>query len=125
MTTVEKLGKLLDDEPNTSSNLFNFPRFASDLENLLSAPDAITPFSIVVHGAWGSGKTSLIKRVFNSMEKKQKLSDNKTKLQVIWFDAWQYEKLDPVAALPQIIAKKYSGYGERMKNSKKWQQELV
>ena len=101
--------ELLDDEPEIQSDLFNFPKFARDLENVLLSPDAKTPYSIVIHGDWGSGKTSLGKRIYENIKDNGKISDG-TKLKVIWFDAWQYEKLDPVTALLQIIAKKHRGH---------------
>lgn len=104
MDEIKKLKKLLDDEPDIQSDLFNFPKFAKDLENVLLSSDTKTPYSIVIHGEWGSGKTSLGKRVYESLKSKDSMLDG-TKLKVIWFDAWQYEKLDPVAGLLQIIAK--------------------
>jgi hypothetical protein len=109
LSETKILGKLFDDEPNPDSQLFNFPKFAIDLEKVLLSADAITPYSIVIHGDWGSGKTSLAKRVYESIKTEGKISDG-TKLKVIWFDAWQYEKLDPVTALLRIIADAHKGH---------------
>jgi len=106
LSEIKRIEKLLDDEPDPKSELFNFPKLSSDLEKVLLSSDTITPYSIVIHGEWGSGKTSLARRVYESLRDKKKAADG-TELKVIWFDAWQYEKLDPVAALLQIIAKAY------------------
>jgi GTPase SAR1 family protein len=106
LSEIKRIEKLLDDEPDPKSELFNFPKLSSDLEKVLLSSDTITPYSIVIHGEWGSGKTSLARRVYESLKIKGTMPDG-TELKVIWFDAWQYEKLDPVAALLQIIAKAY------------------
>ena len=87
MTKPKIIEELLDDEPEIQSDLFNFPKFARDLENVLLSPDAKTPYSIVIHCDWGSGKTSLGKRIYENIKDNGKISDG-TKLKVIWFDAW-------------------------------------
>ena len=46
-----------------------------------------TPLTIGIHGAWGSGKTSLMQMLQNS------LNDN---VKSLWFNAWEYDKADSV-----------------------------
>jgi len=54
-----------------------------------------TPLTIGIHGAWGSGKTSLMKML-------QK--DLGTGIKSLWFNAWEYDKTDNIwAALFQSI----------------------
>jgi len=49
-----------------------------------------TPFTIAIHGDWGSGKTSLMKTVCKAIENK---NNEDVKLRTIWFDAWEFERL--------------------------------
>lgn len=56
------------------------------------------PFAICLNGEWGSGKTSLMYIVYEEFEER-----SNDQLKVIWFDAWKYERLDPVLALLQKI----------------------
>lgn len=46
-----------------------------------------TPLTIGIHGAWGSGKTSLMQMLQNS------LNDD---VKSLWFNAWEYDKADSV-----------------------------
>ena len=94
---LEKLS-LIQDEPDSKSNLFQFKKFADQLVDVLNDPNTHTPYSIALHGEWGSGKTSLIRQDYEIMQEKLK---EKEGWKLIWFDAWEYEKLDPVAALLQ------------------------
>jgi KAP family P-loop domain len=96
--------RLAADEPDTTSQLFQFKKFANQLADLVCDIQLPTPFSIVVHGEWGSGKTSLISRTRSIVEDLLK-SDNTAK--IIWFNAWEYEQLDPMLALMQQIELAY------------------
>ena len=65
--------------------------------------DTPTPHTIGLNGEWGSGKTSLVKRTYLSL-----FADNKDeRIKIVWFDAWEYERLDPVSALLYYIAMQY------------------
>jgi predicted AAA+ superfamily ATPase len=50
-----------------------------------------TPFSILLNGELGAGKISLMKT------RMQKVKDKRIK--IMWFNAWQYEGLDPRSGL--------------------------
>ena len=69
-----------------------------------------TPYAIAVHGEWGGGKTSLIHRVYKSIK-----NNHSNNLKVLWFDAWEYERIDPVLSLTQRIATEYRGAGRKLK----------
>ena len=78
----------MHDEPDIESELFQFKVFASQLESFLLDPKTPSPYTIGLHGEWGSGKTSLIRRVFEQIDDKNTNSNWKT----VWFDAWEYER---------------------------------
>lgn len=106
---MEKL-RLIQDEPDLASELFQFKRFSSQLESFIVDSNTSTPFTIGIHDEWGGGKTSLIRRTYEQIEGKKSNYDN---LEVIWFDAWEYERTDPVLALMERIALCYSGKGKQ------------
>ena len=83
--------KIFSDEPDTTSNCFNFGSYSDQLYDLIKNDIRDKSLAICLNGEWGSGKTSLLRSVFEKLEKEQN-----DKLKVEWFDAWQYERLDPV-----------------------------
>jgi hypothetical protein len=48
--------------------------------------DGGTPFTIGIHGAWGSGKTSFLKLIEKELKKQS--------VKPIWFNAWKYNEED-------------------------------
>lgn len=98
--------KLLADEPDYESDLFGYKEYTEQLYKLLKTSLPEKPFAICLAGEWGIGKTSLLKRVYYKLEKEEQTTN--TNIKVIWFDAWQYEKLDPVKALIQHVLDKIS-----------------
>jgi predicted KAP-like P-loop ATPase len=94
--------KIFSDEPDEQSESFNFDTYAIQLYDLILNDIPQRSFAICLNGEWGSGKTSLLKRVFNRFE-----NETNDKFKVLWFDAWQYERLDPVLALLQKITVLY------------------
>jgi hypothetical protein len=103
--------RLLQDRPDLTSEFFQFKKFASQLESFLMDTNTPTPYTIAVHGEWGGGKTSLIQRVYESI----KNNHSNTNLKILWFDAWEYERIDPVLSLMQRIAIEYRGAGRKFK----------
>ena len=91
------------DDPDLESDFFNFSTFSDQLANFLLHQDTPTPYTIGLHGEWGSGKTSLVKRAYIHLVKKVK----NEKFKYVWFDAWEYERLDAVSALLYNIALQY------------------
>lgn len=59
------------------------------------------PFTIGVFGSWGTGKTSLMRRVRQRIDKKSKAN-----AVTVWFNAWQYERdANPIIPLVATIIK--------------------
>ena len=94
---------LINDERAEKPTLFKFTEFANQIATLLENKDLVTPYSIALHGECGGGKTSLLYHTFEILE--NELPDNNWK--IIWFDAWEHERLDPALALMQTIANKF------------------
>lgn len=93
------------DEPDTGSNFFHFYEYSNQLSKfILNLRKDETPFSIAINGEWGSGKTSLMKRIYNLIDE----PDFKPpKCELLWFNAWEYELLDPILSLFYKISSKY------------------
>jgi hypothetical protein len=62
--------RLYADEPDRTSNIFQFKKFAEQLTDLLLDKNLHTPYSIALHGDWRSGKTSLLERVVDLVRSK-------------------------------------------------------
>jgi hypothetical protein len=63
---------------------------------------ARTPFVVAVYGAWGSGKTSLMKTVGRSLHGDVEHSRRRKVVKKVWFDLWQHQDdAEPVVALLQ------------------------
>jgi len=110
--------QIFSDEPSANSLDFNFGKYAKQLFGLilsLVTDDKIFrhgegSFAICLNGEWGSGKTSLLMQVSNMLEK-----EGKNKFQILWFDSWQYERLDPVLSLLQRIEIEYGRNASKLK----------
>ena len=101
----------LRDERNAD---FHFDDFAATLARLVASPETETPLAIGINGAWGSGKTSLLLRVKNMLDKptdedgKHRFAEGEEesfrKCKTVWFDAWKYSGEDQIlAALLRVI----------------------
>jgi iron(II)-dependent oxidoreductase len=101
----------LRDEPNAD---FHFDDFAATLARLIASPETETPLAIGINGAWGSGKTSLLLRVKNMLDKpiekdgKHRFAEGEEesfrKCKTVWFDAWKYSGEDQIlAALLRVL----------------------
>jgi len=109
---LEKLA-LIPDEPETSELLFKFPLFAKQIKNIIFDDNVNTPFTLAIHGDWGSGKTSLILET-ERLVKKEIDSSSKDNWHVIRFDAWEYERVDVISALFDKIETEYKGTGSKL-----------
>jgi formylglycine-generating enzyme required for sulfatase activity len=102
---------------------FHFDQFAATLGRLIADKKTRTPLTIGISGAWGSGKTTLMKRTQSQLEQTKTLLDkaepvnipfanpneNPEKLfrvcRTVWFNAWKYDDEDEllVALVRRIV----------------------
>ena len=89
---------LLADEPKGTDMAFGFEEQAEAMANLLRQAPA--PFAVAIDGEWGSGKTTLIRKI------REILNENDKPPKMIEINAWKYESTDLFTALLDRIKKK-------------------
>ena len=97
------------DEPEKNNIQFSFDMFSQQIVKSILDENIETPFTIGIHGKWGSGKTTLIRQIKKELEKESTEKPKSKKIRIIEFDAWKYEKTDIVSALLQKIQKECEG----------------
>jgi hypothetical protein len=70
----------------TDKDLLRYEDFQSALHEIVT--EAETPLTIGVFGPWGSGKTSLMRMVYNQV------AGQKPSVRPVWFTAWKYDRHD-------------------------------
>jgi hypothetical protein len=83
-------GSLLPDEEIDNATKFGFDDYSTALASITADKNLQTPFTIAIHGDWGSGKTSLMKTVARKLESP---TEGEVGVKTIWFNAWEFEKL--------------------------------
>ena len=92
--------KTLSDSPNLENIQFNFSTYGKQLAHYITSESLPTPLTIGLNGAWGTGKTTMIKII----QKEIKSMNNRTTDELIRFgfvhtdfidfNAWDAEKTD-------------------------------
>ena len=80
MPNTDSKTYIVNDQP-TEKDALDFTPYVETLADIIQTGD--TPLTIGVFGGWGSGKTSLMKMVKNTLP---------NDFTVAWFDAWKYDK---------------------------------
>jgi formylglycine-generating enzyme required for sulfatase activity len=115
---------IFNDEPvgRTETAYFQFERYADTFARIIAAQDTRTPLTIGVHGDWGSGKTTLMRRIQAKLDETR---DYKTKppsfvtvdergsafeetfrpCKTVWFNAWKYGREEAlfVALIEEVL----------------------
>jgi hypothetical protein len=76
---------------------FDFGGLARTLAELAWNPDNLTPFTAVVRGGWGRGKTTLLRQTRRLLDEHAKAGDRR-RVRTLWFNAWKYPDDDSVLA---------------------------
>jgi len=84
------VSSLLLDEAIDDATKFGFDNYSTALASIIKSKNFQTPFTIAIHGDWGSGKTSLMKTIARKLEQS---SGDEVKVKVVWFNAWEFEKV--------------------------------
>ena len=113
--------KKLSDDPELGNLQFNFSTYGEHLARYMTSEDLPLPLTIGINGAWGSGKTTLIKTIQQNIDK----TKNSTKQpDTIYFDfnAWAAEKTDVVVSLFQgisefLCSEKYMAKHQKKQNA--------
>ena len=88
--------KLLDDQPIhlEDDDIFGFGIYKNLLEKAILGSEE--PITLGIFGGWGTGKTSLMKMLFESLRENREIIP-------VWFDAWRYQN-EPNLLIPLLFA---------------------
>lgn len=85
-----------EDNPHTKyfqrkSDGLDFTPYSDTLSQIILDTDG--PFTIGVFGEWGTGKTSLMRMVYNELnDEMTEKALGESKIIPVWFNAWKYER---------------------------------
>ncbi len=90
--------QIFSDQPITTEAglAFQFEGLARTLAELAWSPGNQTPFTVVVRGDWGRGKTTLMRQTKRLFEEAQ--AQDARKVRSVWFNAWKCPSEDTVLA---------------------------
>ncbi|HEX7335491.1 MAG TPA: P-loop NTPase fold protein [Pyrinomonadaceae bacterium] len=80
------------DKPSRRDSL-DYKSYAETLADLIAPKETQTPLTVGVFGAWGSGKTTLMRMIKAALSEKEKEPDSQ-RFVFVHFDAWKYYKED-------------------------------
>lgn len=86
--------RVLPDHSLGDAHRFGFDALAKTLARIILDPANRTPLTIGIHGAWGSGKTSLMettrKTVDAVSDQLERNASDLRRCRTVWFNAWKY-----------------------------------
>lgn len=107
----------------TAKDFLNFSGVAGTAAEIVVQAQG-RPISIGVSGAWGVGKSSMIKLIRRELE--QRTGDNQPQFVFVEFNAWLYQGYDDArAALMEVIAEKLQEEAEQRKSGVDHVQEFL
>lgn len=99
----------------TDRDFLNFEGVADTVAEIIVQAEG-RPISVGVSGAWGVGKSSLIKLTKSSLERHQPSQPGPSKFVFVEFNAWLYQGFDDArAALLEVIASKLAEEAQERK----------
>lgn len=86
--------RVLPDHSLGDATRFGFDALAKTLGRIILDPENRTPLAIGIHGAWGSGKTSLMettRKIVDSVsDQLERNAPDLRRCRTVWFNAWKY-----------------------------------
>ena len=97
--TTPALVRIFPDQPVTGADGldFQFDGLARTLAELAWNPDNATPFTVVIRGGWGRGKTTLLRQT-ERLLRDDKTENGRREVRPLWFNGWKYPSDDTVLA---------------------------
>ncbi|HEX7133097.1 MAG TPA: P-loop NTPase fold protein [Iamia sp.] len=95
-------GSILADVPHLeASDPLNVEATARDLEQLILGSRSSAPFTVSIEGGWGTGKSTLMRRLRRRLEAQAPGQEGQTNAGVhtVWFNAWSADGTDVLNAL--------------------------
>ena len=101
-----RIPRVFSDEPLRPDEeaFFQFESYAQTLAALIAHRDTHVPMTVAVQGTWGTGKTTLMRKVQGSLEGEPQ-GGQFLPCRTVWFEAWRYSKQNEmyVALTGQIL----------------------
>src|SRR6266699_3582230 len=99
---------LLNDQPldKDEPDYLDITPQARGLAELLFASRATTPFVLAIDGKWGTGKSSMMTQLAESLRERSKNLPGHSKIEVVMFNAW---RAGTAGALAGVINSVLSG----------------
>ncbi|TEU16181.1 MAG: hypothetical protein E3J21_11355, partial [Anaerolineales bacterium] len=115
---------IFNDEPvgRAETAYFQFEHYADTFARIIAARDTLTPLTIGVHGEWGSGKTTLMRRIRAKLDETKGYETKPVSFvavddqglaftkkfrpcKTVWFNAWKYGREEAlfVALIEEVL----------------------
>ena len=104
--------RIHNDSPADRAHHFGFTTYAETFSKVVADRANRTPLTIAINGAWGSGKTSLMRTIRETLTEITRHVDRAggddvfRRCRTVWFNAWKYSGRDAilVALVEEIVS---------------------
>jgi predicted KAP-like P-loop ATPase len=76
--------------------ILDFNDYVNALSNIIK--NSYPKFSIGIYGEWGTGKTTLMRAIYNKLKE----DNEKNSIIPVWFNPWRYEREEQFAIMPLL-----------------------
>lgn len=100
--TPQQLVRIFPDQPVTGAEGldFQFDALARTLAELAWNPDNATPFTVVIRGGWGRGKTTLLRQT-ERLLREDKTGQGRREVRPLWFTVAASRNTNPRGRPPR------------------------